>query len=107
MEENAKHHLYRVVYVADPGGWRVLAASGEPATAMHGKLDDAVEHAKRLAEGHGWARIVVHDAGGLVERDFVFGSEHQAKMIREPQPVATPEPEAIVDGKVPPRRSGD
>lgn len=80
---NDVHRLYRVVFIHENRGWRVRAASGAFASGTYATRDEAVAYAKTLAEGHGWARIVVHREDGIVARDFVFGSDRREHVIRE------------------------
>lgn len=79
---NDVHRLYRVVYLHENRGYRVRAANGAFASATYATLDEAVSYAKGLAEGHGWARIVVHNPEGIVERDFVFGHDRREHVLR-------------------------
>lgn len=79
---NDVHRLYRVVYIHENRGYRVRAANGAFASATYATRDEAISYAKGLAEGHGWARIVVHNAEGTVERDFVFGHDRRERVIR-------------------------
>jgi hypothetical protein len=79
---NDVHRLYRVVYIHENRGWRIRAANGAFASATYASQDEAVAYAKGLAEGHGWARIVVHREDGTVTRDFVFGSDRREHYVR-------------------------
>ena len=79
---NDVHRLYRVVYLHENHGYRVRAANGAFASATYATRDEAVAYAKGLAEGHGWARIVVHNEDGSVERDFVFGRDRRERNVR-------------------------
>lgn len=79
---NDVHRLYRVVYLHENRGYRVRAANGAFASASYPSREDAVAYAKTLAEGHGWARIVVHNEDGTVDRDFVFGRDRRERSIR-------------------------
>ena len=76
------HRLYRVVFLHESDGWRVRAANGAFASATYSNKDEAEAYAKTLAEGHGWARIVVHAADGTVDRDFVYGGDRREHVVR-------------------------
>jgi hypothetical protein len=75
------HDLYRVVAEPDLGGFRVRAGNGAAASALFDTHEAAVLAAKRLAEGHGWARIVVHAVDGSVEREFLYGRDHRERPV--------------------------
>lgn len=79
---NDVHRLYRVVYIHESRGYRVRAANGSFASGTYATRDQALAYAKALAEGHGWARIVVHADDGTVARDFVFGHDRREKLVR-------------------------
>ena len=76
------HRLYRVVFLREHNGWRVRAANGAFASPTYSTKEHAVQYAKELAEGHGWARLVVHAEDGTVERDFVYGSDRREHVVR-------------------------
>lgn len=74
---NEVHRLYRVVRVPETGAWRVRAANGAFASPSHATRDAAEAYAKGLAQGHGWARIILHAEDGSIEREFVFGRDRR------------------------------
>lgn len=76
------HRLYRVVFVPELSGWRVRAANGAFASGTHASRSETIEYAKMLAEGHGWARVVIHNLDGTVERDFVWGQDRREHAVR-------------------------
>jgi hypothetical protein len=79
---NDVHRLYRVVFIHENRGFRVRAANGAFASATYATRDEAVAYAKGLAEGHGWARIVVHREDGTVQRDFIYGTDRRERNVR-------------------------
>ena len=79
---NDVHRLYRVVFIHENRGYRVRAANGAFASTTYPTRDEAVAYAKGLAEGHGWARIVVHAMDGTIDRDFVFGQDRRERVVR-------------------------
>jgi hypothetical protein len=79
---NNVHRLYRVVFVPESSGWRVRAANGAFASGTHASREETIAFAKELAEGHGWARIIVHGLDGTVEREFVYGSDRREHAVK-------------------------
>jgi hypothetical protein len=76
------HSLYRVVFVPESSGWRVRAANGAFASGTHASREETVAYAKMLAEGHGWARIVIHKLDGMIEQDYVWGSDRREHAVK-------------------------
>jgi len=68
---------------AADGGWGVFTRDGHRVSELMHTQSDAVVHAKQLAQRSGSAQVVIFDAKGKLESEFIYQREERPSLSRD------------------------